>query len=220
MSDLTPKAERTRQLILNTALDLFRSKGYEATTMRDIAAEANVSLGLAYRYFERKEALVLALYQQMAADTDEAIARMPRGTTADRFVATMQERLDQAAPHRETFAALFGAIMSPSSGAELFGEEADSMRRRAEAAFISLVRESSDAPAAGHIENVGRLLYSTHFLVLLFWVRDRSADQRSTQALLQFIHDLLPWLLRGLFLPPVGRELGRFIRIVDGVLGL
>lgn len=219
MIDLTPKAERTRQLILNTALDLFAGQGYEATTMREIAGAAGVSLGLTYRYFQSKESLVLALYQQMASQTDEAIAQLPPGTVAERFVGTMTARLEQAAPYRESFGALFGAIMTPKSGVELFGTEADVMRRQAEDAFIALVQAASDAPKEAHLQDIGRLLYSAHFAVLLFWVRDQSEGQRKTAALLNFVRDLLPWLLRGLTLPFVAKELARFVAIIDGVFG-
>src|ERR671920_2372972 len=52
---LTPKALRTRERILEAALRLFAERGYEATTMRDVAREAGASLGLAYRYFASKE---------------------------------------------------------------------------------------------------------------------------------------------------------------------
>ena len=48
---LTPKAQQTRELILETALALFASQCYQDTTLRDIAARADVSLGLTYRYF-------------------------------------------------------------------------------------------------------------------------------------------------------------------------
>ncbi len=219
MTDLTPKAERTRELILKTALTLFAKQGYDATTMREIAGEAGVSLGLAYRYFQSKESLVLALYQQMAAETDDAISQLPAGTVAERFVSTMTARLEQAVPFRETFGALFGAIMTPKSGMDLFGAEADTMRRQAEDAFIALVRASADAPNAAHVQDVGKLLYGAHFAVLLFWLRDHSEGQRATLALLNFIRDLLPWLLRGLVLPFVAKELTRFVRIMDGVFG-
>ena len=59
---LTPKALRTRERILEAALRLFAERGYEATTMRDVAREAGASLGLAYRYFGSKEEFALALY--------------------------------------------------------------------------------------------------------------------------------------------------------------
>ncbi|MCI1931210.1 MAG: TetR/AcrR family transcriptional regulator [Clostridia bacterium] len=47
---------RKREMI-DTAMKLFASKGYEATTMTDIAKEMNVVSGLCYRYFKSKEDL-------------------------------------------------------------------------------------------------------------------------------------------------------------------
>ena len=187
--------------------------------MREIAAEAGVSLGLAYRYFPSKEAFVLALYQQMAAETDQAISQLPVGTVAERFVLTMTARLEQAAPHRDTFRALFSAIIAPNSRAELFGNEAESMRRRAEEAFITLVQTSTDAPKPDLVWAVGKLLYGAHFAVLLFWLRDQTMGQKATASLLLFVRDLLPWLIRGLALPFVARELTRFVRIIDSAFG-
>ena len=46
------KSARTRSAIIDAALRLFRERGYEATTMRAIAAEAGVSVGNAYYYFD------------------------------------------------------------------------------------------------------------------------------------------------------------------------
>src|SRR6516162_8838518 len=63
----TPRAEDTRRRIYESALKLFRQKGFEPTTVRDIAAEAGVALGAAYYYFSSKEAIVLAFYQELQA---------------------------------------------------------------------------------------------------------------------------------------------------------
>ena len=60
----TTKAEETRSRILTAALDRFRVRGFDQTTMREIATEAGVALGSAYYYFESKEALVMAFYEQ------------------------------------------------------------------------------------------------------------------------------------------------------------
>ncbi|OKI24386.1 hypothetical protein A6A07_05860 [Streptomyces sp. CB03911] len=51
----TGKSEQTRALILETAMRLFKERGYDKTTMRAIAAEAGVSVGNAYYYFASKE---------------------------------------------------------------------------------------------------------------------------------------------------------------------
>ena len=62
------KAEQTRSGIVDAAMSLFRSGGYDATTMRAIADEAGVSLGSAYYYFSGKEELVQAFYDQLQAE--------------------------------------------------------------------------------------------------------------------------------------------------------
>src|SRR5882724_3131030 len=60
-----PKSEQTRTLILETALRLFRERGYDRTTMRAIADEAGVSVGNAYYYFSSKEHLIQGFYDRM-----------------------------------------------------------------------------------------------------------------------------------------------------------
>ncbi|HXN93618.1 MAG TPA: helix-turn-helix domain-containing protein, partial [Candidatus Acidoferrales bacterium] len=43
--------EKTKTAILQTALELFRRRGFEVTTMRDIARAAKLATGAAYYYF-------------------------------------------------------------------------------------------------------------------------------------------------------------------------
>jgi len=57
--------EKTRNLILEHALKLFSIKGYHGTSISDIAKSAGISKGLAYNYFESKQKLVEALFEQM-----------------------------------------------------------------------------------------------------------------------------------------------------------
>ena len=58
------RGEQTRQLILETALRLFRERGYAETTMRAIAKEAGVAVGNAYYYFDSKEHLIQGFYDR------------------------------------------------------------------------------------------------------------------------------------------------------------
>src|ERR671935_1437796 len=72
-------SEETRRQILETALALFRERGFEETTIRDIARRAGLSLGAAYYYFKSKEAIVGAYYdfvqREHLARSREAFAR-------------------------------------------------------------------------------------------------------------------------------------------------
>src|SRR5262249_44827993 len=52
-----------RAAILNAALELFEERGFEATSVPEIAGRAQVAVGTIYRYFVSKEAVVNALYR-------------------------------------------------------------------------------------------------------------------------------------------------------------
>lgn len=53
------KAARTHDAILKAALHLFETQGYDATTMEEIAAAAEVGTSTLYRYFPTKELLLV-----------------------------------------------------------------------------------------------------------------------------------------------------------------
>ena len=55
------RSERSRAQILDTALKLFAHRGYGATSVRDIAAEAGLSKGNVYHHFPDKESIFRAL---------------------------------------------------------------------------------------------------------------------------------------------------------------
>jgi len=56
--------EKTRGVILETSLKLFAEKGYDRTSMNDIAVAAGISKGLAYNYFVSKQVIAEAILDQ------------------------------------------------------------------------------------------------------------------------------------------------------------
>jgi AcrR family transcriptional regulator len=54
------QAEERRMQLLDTALTVFATKGFNHTSMRDLARKANISQGLIYHYFSGKEQLLEA----------------------------------------------------------------------------------------------------------------------------------------------------------------
>lgn len=187
----TPKAQHTRQHILDVALRLFAEQGFEETTMRDIAAEAGCSLGLTYRYYRRKEDLVRELYQWLIDQLVLHVQGLPATSLADRFDQLLHELLSLMAPHRLTLAALFGISLNLRSQASLFSTDGAATRRRAHAAYVTVVSGAKDAPRASQHEELATLLYGIQLGVVVFWLQDLSTETSKTQELLALIHDLL-----------------------------
>ncbi|HBH05788.1 MAG TPA: hypothetical protein DDX92_04200 [Flavobacteriales bacterium] len=63
--------EESRQKIAHSAVELFTEKGYDTTTIQQIATHAEVSKGLIYNYFESKEDIVLYIVNGMLALFDD-----------------------------------------------------------------------------------------------------------------------------------------------------
>src|SRR5215469_11760739 len=65
-TDLTPRAQIKRERIHRAAQTLFMQHGFEATSMDAIALAADVSKPTLYRYYQNKEALFIAVLEQLA----------------------------------------------------------------------------------------------------------------------------------------------------------
>jgi AcrR family transcriptional regulator len=74
-----PKRERGKQRVaalLDAGAELFAEKGYEATTMTEIASRAGAAIGSLYQFFPSKEALAEALFDRFAERWAASFARV------------------------------------------------------------------------------------------------------------------------------------------------
>jgi len=83
----TAKAQRTREKLLKTSLELMEQKGYQNTTVREICARANVSIGTFYSYFPSKSDLFFDIYKK-ADDyfTDFVAVQVSGDSAAEKIV--------------------------------------------------------------------------------------------------------------------------------------
>jgi AcrR family transcriptional regulator len=215
---LTPKARRTRERILEAALALFVDRGYEATTMRDVAREAGASLGLAYRYFASKEEFALALYMRLAEESEEwARDGLAGGTVAERFEAAMLAKLDQVSSHRGPLAALLTSALDPNSRLAALGEGTAAVREKMGGVFLEVVRGASDAPGEKQVRELGNVLYALHLAILLYWFHDKTPETRASRELVGSARDALRYLRPALRLPPMSRVLSRLTGALENV---
>ena len=80
---LERKMERTRQKIIQVAVGLFKEQGFAATTMEQIAEEADIAKGTLYNYFPAKEAILSSyINRSFQQNNAERIAKLReiRGT--------------------------------------------------------------------------------------------------------------------------------------------
>jgi AcrR family transcriptional regulator len=200
----TPQGAAARQRLYEVAIRMVSTQGYESTTLRDVAREAGVSVGLLYRYFPSKRAIIIALYDELSADYAQRAAAMPRGRWRDRFMFALTISLEGLKPHRAALRGLTPVLVgNPEEG--VFAESAAFSRLRVQGVFEAAVTGSTDAPPPSVAAAVGRLLYLVHLAVLLWWLLDKSTGQATTSKLVALIGQLLPSASLALRLPAMRR---------------
>src|SRR4029434_11012534 len=70
-----------RSQILEAALVCFAKRGFHQTSMHDISGEAGISVGLIYRYFENKEAVISAMADRHKKEISEMLERARKAPT-------------------------------------------------------------------------------------------------------------------------------------------
>ena len=70
-----------RAQILDAALVCFAKRGFHQASMHDISAEAGISVGLIYRYFENKDAVISAMADRHKTEIHEVLERAQQAPT-------------------------------------------------------------------------------------------------------------------------------------------
>jgi AcrR family transcriptional regulator len=218
VSDTPPrsaKAEQTRQSIIDAAMRLFRSGGYDKATMRAIADEAGVSLGSAYYYFSSKEHLVQAYYDRIQeAHATAAEAPLARETEfAARLRGVLLAWVDVAEPYHEFAGKFFKNAAEPSSPLSPFSKDSTAAREAAIGLHRRVVEESDLKLAKGLKAELPELLWLLQMGIVLFWVHDTSEVQRRTRELVDTSVPIIDRMLRLTRLPGVRG-------VVDDVIAL
>jgi AcrR family transcriptional regulator len=179
----TRKSDETRTRILEAALDLFRERGFDATTMRDIARESGVALGATYYHFESKEAIVLAFYEMAKEDLHEPLeAAVDRATSlADGFCALLETKFAYYTPNKKFLGALFPHSANPRDPLSLFSEQSRHIRQADAQIFSRLLEKSGLRVPADLAAYLPSLLWLYQMALLLFWIYDDTDDHARTR---------------------------------------
>ena len=96
------KKRETRQRISDAATELFVARGFDAVTLDDVAAAANVSKMTVFNYFARKEDLMLDREDELKLlPFREALRARPKGQPP---MATLRGLIDRMRAQNHSFA--------------------------------------------------------------------------------------------------------------------
>jgi AcrR family transcriptional regulator len=211
----TAKGAATRAHVLAIALDLFREKGFDEATMRDIAASAGLSLGAAYHYFPSKEAIILAYY----ADVQERHAELARSALArttdlrDRLAAVVHTKLDVLAGDRRLMGALLRYTGNPTHPLSFLGAATRPLQLASMRVFDEALAETTMPVELRRIAPTA--LWALHMGLLLYFLYDDSPNQTRTRRLVDGAMELVVRLFTVMRLPFFKPIRGRLTSLLD-----
>ncbi len=178
------KKLETRRRIFRSAFELFALKGFEGTTVEEIARRADVAKGTVFNYFANKQALLLAAHEAWMHRLEEDLG-LPEswdGATRDQLVRILAYLADLSIENREVSRLVIFETMREAylrlNGAESEGSR-DSLRILEEL-VETVIRKGQ---AGGEIrsgvdpEQAASLVASSAFSTLVRWlVKGGSAD--------------------------------------------
>lgn len=152
-----------RSQILEAALVCFAKRGFHQASMHDISAEAGISVGLIYRYFENKEAVISAMADRHKKEISEVLHRAKQAST----LLESLEILFTAHCSEEETRVLSAFVVDLYAEASRNPRIADLVRGVLETAMAGVTELISRAPEA---QNTARGLSATEIAELIFAV--------------------------------------------------
>lgn len=173
------KRQRTRQALISAAMRLFEEKGYEQTTVAEIAAAAEVSTKTFFNHFASKDEV---LFPHLSARIEDAVAvieqRKPGENMTDVLMRAMEHMLADAV--REELDGGLASVRLPMM-ISVPSVQAATLHRyfQAEARLAEVLQhaypEVLDAPAAGAV--IGSLIGAALAAALICLQRGDTTEQ-------------------------------------------
>jgi AcrR family transcriptional regulator len=180
--------EAIRKRIVNAALNLFQTKGFDATTTKAIARKAGIAEGTVFNYFRSKEDIALHFFEQ---EVDQAIAavrenpRLRKAPLEEKLFTLVHSQLEFLAPHERFIGAAFIHALKPASQLGIFSHRAQELRHRYVGFVQELFEESLPKQQHSPLSWVAPEAFWIFYLgALLYWLHDSSPGKQHTLAFL------------------------------------
>ena len=180
--------KQTKERILSAALELFKKKGLDGTTTKDISKKAGIAEGTLFNYFKTKEDLALFFFQKETADLIKwfcADARLQKAPLPEKLFAIIHRQLEYIEPYEDFIGAVFSRSLQPTSTLSPLSFESQELRLK----YLRFIREIlADAEEQNEVPRVGDLgAYAVGLFylgIVAFWLQDGSRGKQKTLAVL------------------------------------
>src|SRR5262245_9800854 len=184
----------TRDRILQAALQIFAEKGYHGAAVDDIVRRSQTSKGAVYHHFPNKEALFLALVDELSARLATAVTTAIQTShgALSKVEAALRAGLETFAQHRELARIL---LLEPVS----LGETYAAKRAEVHGRFAALIQFYLDqAVAEGAIPQLDTRVATLAWLGAVNEVVIQSIQGDDPDLLARAVPALAPMLLRSI----------------------
>lgn len=196
------KAEAKRAFLIEQATLCLAQKGYAHVSLRDIAKESGVSLGILHYYFASKEDLLLAIissYKEgFVAELEREVVEAPLDNWMASFFAVLHRSLTRDKDqHRLWYDLQVQAMYVPA-----FHEQVSQIRNRLHSLIIRMLERLADtsrSSLAVEKEVAASTLYSLIDGLFLQSMLSESSDHKNT---ISHFEQTFPFVVQSLFLPP------------------
>ncbi|HLK60402.1 MAG TPA: TetR family transcriptional regulator [Chthonomonadaceae bacterium] len=184
----TKKSAQTFETVLQAATELFRSKGFHGTTMRDLSRASGLGLGALYYYFDSKEALVLRFYELNSRQTLEAYRALPDlpENLADTVARFLRLKLEDLTPYRDLIRIVMKEAIDPESPLCPLNPTSAAVLADNLALYRELVERSRTAKGQ-EAQEWAQGLWMVQMAILTYWLHDRSPEFEATQRAIEIL---------------------------------
>src|SRR6202522_2294752 len=191
----TNKGGQTQRHIFDCALELFREKGFDATTMQEVASRADVAKSAAYYYFPSKEAIIQAYYEVVQTEQERLCAEVFEQSKdlKTRLAAAMHSKFSLAKDDRRLLGVVFRYTGEPEHPLSCLGQGTADIRRRSTQVFRDAI--AGEKLPKNLQELLPVALWALQMGLLVMFLYDSSENQRRTRRMAEGALDLTLKLL-------------------------
>ncbi len=217
MKEKGSKSKETKQKILTVALRLFVEKGYEKSTMREIASQAQLAPGAAYYYFPSKDHIIFHYYTQCHEDhLDLADEILSKETSLEKRISgVVKANIQVAQPYHEISRILFKTAADPTHPLSPFSEQSRTLRDKDTAVFQQVIQGGDTRVPEQYIERLPRLLWLYKMGIVLYWIFDKSENQKMTFELIEQTSALIVKLIKISKLPVLQSLVNQMVTMIE-----